>query len=318
MKKAKYYFDPESLTFRQESKSVKEKSKIVLSFGLKALLIFIAASVVFSYTDYSLKVPFLEKEKQIIIERYKRAESQLFSLSNTLHSFVEKDENSYRVIAELDPVSGNVREAGYGGAEQYPHFQGLNSSDFVIGMLKRTDQLIKQLLIQQASYGEIYNSVLDKKKKVASIPGILPLSGKDLMRISDPFGMRFHPIYKTRKMHYGIDFKAEEGAPVFCPGEGVVVQSDFARGYGKTVVIDHGYGVISLYAHLSEMLVKNGQFVTRGQLIGKVGDTGSSTGSHLHYEVRLSNKPVNPANFYVNDLSPEEYDEIVVCASTKR
>jgi murein DD-endopeptidase MepM/ murein hydrolase activator NlpD len=151
---------------------------------------------------------------------------------------------------------------------------------------------------------------------LASIPGIMPISTKDLRRIASGYGYRIHPVYKKWRMHTGIDFSSPTGTPIYATGDGRVSKpKDGLAGYGKTVVIDHGYGYKSLYAHMSKIAVKPGQRVTRGQIIGYVGNTGISTGPHLHYEVRKNDEPVNPVHFFFQDLSPEEYNQVLEIAS---
>jgi murein DD-endopeptidase MepM/ murein hydrolase activator NlpD len=151
---------------------------------------------------------------------------------------------------------------------------------------------------------------------IANIPAIQPLSNKDLTRVASPFGVRIHPFYKVLKMHTGMDFTAPTGTEIYATGNGVVVDVVYsARGYGNTIIIDHGYSYKTLYAHLSKPLVKPGNKVRRGDVIGLVGSTGMSMAPHLHYEVRKNDEPINPINFYFNDLSPEEYDKIIELAS---
>ena len=150
---------------------------------------------------------------------------------------------------------------------------------------------------------------------LACIPAIQPVSNKELRRIASGFGYRYHPIYKTLRMHTGMDFSAPRGTPIYATGNGKVKSTKRKSGYGKTCVVDHGFGYKTLYGHMSKIIVKRGQKVKRGEIIGYVGSTGTSTSPHLHYEVRINDKPVNPVHYFFNDLSPEEYEKVIEISS---
>jgi len=206
--------------------------------------------------------------------------------------------------------------AGFGGVNRYEKYKGFRNSDLVIETIKRADILSKQLVIQSKSYDEIFNMVLNKAALLASIPAIQPVSNKNLKYMSSGFGYRTDPIYKTTKFHAGMDFSAPTGTPIYATGNGTILRADNdAGGYGLHVRINHGYGYVTLYAHMSKMAVRPGQKVKRGDLIGYVGNTGKSVGPHLHYEVHKNSIPINPINFYFNDLSPEEYEKMIFMAS---
>jgi murein DD-endopeptidase MepM/ murein hydrolase activator NlpD len=166
--------------------------------------------------------------------------------------------------------------------------------------------------VQSVSYDEIIDLARNKEKMLASIPAIQPISNKDLTRTASGWGYRIHPIYKIRKFHYGMDFTAPTNTEVYSTGDGTIeVLNKSRRGYGNKIIVNHGFGYKTLYAHLNSFNVKQGQKVKRGDVIGYVGSTGLSTAPHLHYEVHLNNKKVNPVNYYFNDLTPEEYDRMV-------
>jgi murein DD-endopeptidase MepM/ murein hydrolase activator NlpD len=233
-----------------------------------------------------------------------------------LRDIEERDNTIYRVIFESDPIPSTVREAGYGGADRYRSLRDLYDAEMVTDVTKQVDKLSKRLYVQSKSFDEVWDLARNKSAMLASIPAIQPVANKDLKRMASGYGMRIHPIYKTFKLHTGMDFTAPVGTEIRATGNGVVSKVEFnGRGYGNNVVINHGYGYQTLYGHMSRMSVRPGQRVNRGDLIGYVGNSGTSTGPHLHYEVHRGGNPVNPVNYYYNDLSPEEYELMVELSS---
>ena len=220
------------------------------------------------------------------------------------------------MIFEAEPIPPSVRSAGFGGVNRYIDLQGYESADLVIETAQRLDKISKKLYVQSKSYDEVINLAKNKEKMVACVPAIMPIANKDLRRTASGWGWRIHPIYKIRKFHYGMDFTAPTGTEIYASGDGVVeVVENSLRGYGKRIVIDHGFGYKSLYAHLNDFNVKRGQKIKRGEVIGFVGSTGTSTAPHLHYEVFKNNKKVNPVHYYFNDLTPEEFDKMIFISS---
>ena len=214
------------------------------------------------------------------------------------------------------PIPLSIRSAGIGGTDRYSELEGLSNSEIVIEATKKLDNLAKQIYIQTKSFDQIIEMAKNKEAMVRCIPNIQPLSNKDLTRVASPFGIRIHPYYKVLKMHAGMDFTAHAGTEIFATGDGVVFDVNRSkRGYGNTVIIDHGFGYKTLYAHLSEILVRPGTKVRRGAVIALVGNTGMSLAPHLHYEVRLNDNPINPINFYFNDLTPEEFEKMIALAA---
>ncbi len=215
-----------------------------------------------------------------------------------------------------NPFPASVREAGYGGVDRYNALRNMYNSDVIVDMTKRVDRLSKQLYIQSKSYDEVWDLLKNKANMLASIPAIQPVANKDLKHVASGYGMRMHPIYKTVKMHTGMDFTAPVGTEIYATGNGTVSKIEMnGRGYGHNIIINHGYGYETLYGHLSRIVVRLGQKVKRGDLIAYVGNSGSSTGPHLHYEVRKHGNPINPVNFYYNDLTPEEYEKVLEISS---
>ena len=189
-------------------------------------------------------------------------------------------------------------------------------TDIVIETTKKLDRLAKQLYIQSKSFDEVIGLAQQKEDMLASIPAVQPVSNKDLRRMSSGFGRRIHPIYKTSRFHWGNDFTAPVGTEIYSTGKGkVVIVEKSSTGYGYHVIVDHGYGYQTLYAHMSKINVRQGQQVKRGEILGFIGNTGLSTAPHLHYEVIKDGNKVDPLSFYFNDLSPEEFDMMIQISS---
>jgi murein DD-endopeptidase MepM/ murein hydrolase activator NlpD len=231
----------------------------------------------------------------------------------------QRDDNIYRVIFESEPISSSIRKAGFGGVNKYANLENLENAELVIKTATHLDRLAKEAYIQSKSYDEVMRLALNKEKMLAAIPAIQPVSNKDLKRTASGWGYRIHPIYKIRKFHYGMDFTAPTGTEIYATGDGVVATVKGNKrskiGFGLEIIIDHGFGYETLYAHLNEFNVKAGQKVKRGDVIGYVGNTGGSTAPHLHYEIHKNGKPVNPEYFYFKDLTPQEYEKMVAISS---
>jgi murein DD-endopeptidase MepM/ murein hydrolase activator NlpD len=242
---------------------------------------------------------------------------KLEQVSKVLDDIQQRDDNIYRTILEADPISKTVREAGFGGINRYEELEKTTNSALIVETAKKLDIISKRLYIQSKSYDEVIEKAMKKEHMLAGLPAIQPISNKDLTRTASGFGWRIHPIYKIRKFHEGMDFTSPTGTDVYVTADGIVaeIERDPYRGYGNKIVVDHGFGYKTLYAHLEGFNVKLGQKVTRGDIIGYVGSTGLSTAPHLHYEVHKNGKPVNPINYYFNDLTAQEYDQIIDISS---
>ena len=228
----------------------------------------------------------------------------------------QHDDNIYRLIFGIDPVPENIRKAGVGGSNPYKELEQYSKSDLLIETSKKIDNLTRRMVVQAESYDNIMKLVEDKEKFLASVPAISPIADRNLKRFASGYGYRIHPIYRTLKLHKGIDLTAPTGTKVYATGGGKVISAGYAAGgYGIKVIIDHGYGYKTLYAHLNKVNVKVGKHVVRGDVIGEVGSTGRSTAPHLHYEVRKNDQTENPVNYYYTDLTPEEYEEMINVSS---
>lgn len=311
MSKVKYYYDQETLSYRPVKATSKNRiSNIVLFvlasffFGVTCLLILLNSDVINTPSEIVQKRTLKNYELQFDILNKK-----LTQLEAVVSNVEERDNNLYRVYFEASPIPEEQRRAGFGGVNRYKDLEGYDNSDLVINTAKRLDILTKQTVVQSRSLDEIERLAANKAALIEAIPTIQPVKNKDLTRIASGFGYRSDPFTKARKMHFGMDFTAKRGTPVYATGNGVVKRADSrSSGFGKHIRIDHGFGYISLYAHLSKYNVRRGQKVKRGDIIGFVGNTGRSAGPHLHYEIIKDNKKINPLNFYYGNLSPEEFE----------
>jgi len=316
MSKVKYYYDPESLSYRKI-----ERKK---STAFKYAFLFILASGFFAFIFIFIASQYIESPKERALKRELENTKLQFELLNkkmdqaeaVLANIAERDNNIYRVYFEANPIPEEQRKAGFGGINRYKSLEGFDNSKLIIESNKRLDILQKQIVVQSKSLDEIAVLAEEKEKLLASIPAIQPVSNEDLTRMASGYGMRSDPFTKVRKMHWGMDFTAPRGTPVYASGDGVVVRADSnSSGYGNHIRIDHGYGYISLYAHLYKYNVRKNQKVKRGDLIGFVGSTGRSEAPHLHYEIFKDGKRINPINFYYGSLTAEEFNKLLEHAS---
>ncbi|WP_292268023.1 M23 family metallopeptidase [Butyricimonas sp.] len=284
--------------------------KFFSSFSLAIVMLYL----VYAFID-SPKEKQLKRKYEEVLTQYSLLSNKVEYLDNVLKDMESRDDNIYRVIFETEPIPSTIRRAGSGGVDQYEHLKHLDNSDLIIGTAKKIDELSKAIFVQSKSFDAIENLAKNKIEMLASIPAILPVSLKEAHQVSSSYGYRMHPIYKTMKFHAGMDFTGAIGTPIYATGNGLVVESQFDKGYGRHVIIDHGFSYKTMYAHLEKIVVKKGQTVKRGDVIGYLGNTGLSTGPHLHYEVRKNEKPVDPINFYFNDLSPDEFEKLVEIAN---
>ena len=312
MSKIKYYYDTKTLSYKRIQLSRLEKTKRYLLFFSSSLFLSLAILLVFFQFFDSPKENKLKNEIKNLSTQYKVIDESMQQIEIVLDDIQQRDDNIYRTIFEADPIPKSIRKQGFGGVNRYKKFAGYSNSDIIINTTTKIDQLTKQLYLQSKSFDDIINLAKDKSKMLASIPAIQPVSNKQLSRMASGYGYRIHPIYKTRKMHAGMDFSAKTGTEIYATGDGVISKVRRSkRGYGNHVKINHGFGYETLYAHMSKYIVRKGQKVKRGEVIGYVGNTGTSVAPHLHYEVHKNKRKINPVNFYYNDLNPEEYEKMI-------
>lgn len=316
MPKVKYHFNTSTLKY--EKVVVGWKKRLLRITGwLSSAVVFGVVTMVFAYNLFdSPKEKQLRRQLEENSYQLELLKQRTEQAEAVLRDIEERDNTIYRVIFESDPIPSTIRKAGYGGADRYRSLRDLYDAELLTDVTKRVDKLSKQLYVQSKSFDEVWNLARNKNTMLAAIPAIQPVANKDLKRMASGYGMRIHPIYKTFKLHTGMDFTAPVGTEIRATGNGVVGKVEFnGRGYGNNVIINHGYGYQTLYGHMSRMTVRPGQRINRGDIIGYVGNSGTSTGPHLHYEVHKGGSPVNPVNYYYNDLTPEEYELMVELSS---
>jgi murein DD-endopeptidase MepM/ murein hydrolase activator NlpD len=316
MAKTKYKFNPESLSFDRIRLGIGELFLRLLAYFVGSVLVAIAYWIIFGSFFESPKEKALEREVQQLTIQYELINREMGNVETVLDDLQKTDDNLYRTIFEAEPIPTSLRAGASGGVNRYKSLDGYRNSNIVVETVSRLDRIRKKLYVQSKSFDELISLAKNKEDMLGSVPAIIPISGKDLTRIASGFGLRIHPIYKIIKFHYGMDFTAPAGTDIYATGNGVVtVVESSSRGYGKHVVIDHGYGYQSLYGHMSNFNVRVGQKVKRGDVIGFVGSTGTSIANHLHYEVKLNGVNVDPVNYYFEDLTPSEYDRMIEAAA---
>ncbi|MBP5546782.1 MAG: M23 family metallopeptidase [Bacteroidales bacterium] len=309
-----YRFNPHTLKYEKVFVSLRDRVRRIsfnVLFGvvLGVVLVIIGLQFVEPPSERGMRRELAQYKQQYeqLLPRVERAEKVLSNLE-------ERDNVLYRTIFECEPVSDAERFSGIGGVERYASLDGYDNSELIKLTTRRVDELTKRLYVESKSLDEIYAIARQKSERMTSMPAILPIA-KDKCQIVSGFGYRFHPILKYRRMHTGIDLTAQTGTPIYATGDGVVRVAgrnpEGYSGYGVVVEIDHGFGFHTLYAHMNSTTVASGQKVKRGEQIGTVGSSGMSTGAHLHYEVILNGKKVDPVYYFFNDLTPQEYDAVI-------
>lgn len=318
MSKVKYYYDSENLAYR------KIKTRKRRKFGV--IMLFLLASALFGFLSFVvlLNTPYFETPKDRLQAReienlrlnYAILNKKMDQLNGVVEAIENRDNNLYRVYFNKSAIPDSIRKAGFSGKNRYKLLEGYDNSQLVINTTKRIDVLSKELAVQSKSLDVILKLAEAKSDFLSAIPAIQPVRNENLKQMASGFGYRTDPFTKARKMHEGMDFTAKTGTPIYATGDGVVAKADnTASGYGNHIVIRHGFGYETLYAHLSKYKARAGQRVKRGDVIGYVGSTGRSEAPHLHYEVLKDKKVVNPLNFYYGNISAVEYVVIAQLAN---
>ena len=318
MARIKYYYDTE--TCKYERVKTKKTDIILNMLGIIALTGVMALSLIILYYN------FFDSPKEIALKNrikeleyyYDLKEKEVQLINEAVDAVAYRDDNIYRIVLGAEPIDKNIRNAGVGGADRYADIRDKNliDEDMIVALSEKVDKLKRKVYIELKSQDELRSLAEKKVKLFAAIPAIQPISNKQLVALASGFGVRIHPIYKVKKMHTGIDFAAPIGTPIYATADGKVEEVSVKfSGYGKMVVLDHGFGYKTRYAHMHDFAVRTGQNIKRGELIGYVGDTGVSTAPHLHYEVMLNGVLINPVHYFFNDLSPDEYEKIVELSS---
>lgn len=314
MRKVYYIYNPQSQTYDRIYPTVRQRvmsllRRAFIDFGIVAAC-FIGLLMLFG----SPSEKELRKENSRLKAQFDVLDRRMDEAAEVLSDIQQRDDNLYRVIFQADPIPAAIRQAGYGGTNRYEHLMDMADADLVVNTTQKLDVLTKQLYIQSNSFDDVVELCKSHDEMLKCIPAIQPISNKNLKQTASGYGTRIDPIYGTTRFHAGMDFSANPGTDVYATGDGTVVKMGWETGYGNTIIIDHGFGYRTWYAHLRDFRTKLGKKVVRGEVIGGVGSTGKSTGPHLHYEVHVKGKVVNPVNYYFMDLSAEEYDRMIQIA----
>ena len=309
--KKRYKINPETLAMEQVEHG--------LGYWLRQTGIYILAGIVLGVLFLFLFLTFFPSPREKQLQREKEAlQSQLEVLNRqvdqmqiVMADLQQRDDNLYRVLFGAEPIPLSIRQGTQRKISYYEQIAQMTNNQLSADLAMKVDVLEKEIYVQAKSYDEVLEMAKNQEGRMENIPAIQPVMNKDLKRVASGYGMRIDPVYHVRKFHQGMDFTAPTGTEVFATGNAKVSFVGWKQGYGNTVILDHGFGYQTLYAHLYKALVRKGQKVRRSDIIALVGNTGKSTGPHLHYEVRLNGRPVDPRNYYFYDLSPEEYDQMI-------
>lgn len=315
MRKVYYIYNPRTRTYDRIYPTVRQRAlsilrRLFVGMGLGAGSFLVLLFIFGSPSEKELRI-----ENSRLLAQYNVLSHRLDEALSVMQDIQQRDDNLYRVVLQADPISDAIRQAGYGGTNRYEQLQDMANSELVINTTSKLDMLDRQLYIQSKSFDEVVDLCKNHDEMLNCIPAIMPVANKNLKQTASGYGTRIDPIYKTVKFHAGMDFSANIGTPVYATGNGTIVKAGWESGYGNLIKVDHGFGYVTWYAHLNKCKVRVGQKVLRGEVIGEVGNTGKSTGPHLHYEVHVKGKVVNPVNYYFMDLSAEDYDKMIQIAA---
>lgn len=311
MRKVYYIFNPTTRTYDRVYPNLAQRFLTLLR---RFLLFVIFGGLSFLAFFLLIETPSmkdLQAENSKLLSQYSILSQRLDDAMEVLEDIQQRDDNMYRVVLNSEPVSSTVRNAGYGGTNRYNELMNMDNSALVVETTQKMDMLAKQLYIQIKSFDELVKLSKEQDDYLRHIPAIQPIANRDLKRTASGYGRRIDPVYKVPKFHHGMDFSCDVRTPIYATADGKVVSAKWESGYGWTVELDHGYGYRTRYAHLHSFTVKKGQQVVRGEQIALSGNSGKSTGPHLHYEVVVNGKKVNPINYYFMDLDADGYDEML-------
>ena len=311
MAKKKFHFNSETLSYEQIEHTITHWLKQFLIHALSGMSLGAVFFFIFVTFFDSPEEKQLGQEKSHMQAQYKVLQRQFGEMQEVVSDLQERDDNLYRVIFQADPIPFSVRRAAATNNDYYEQLLDMTNSEVVVSTTQKLNELKKELYIQSKSYDELVSLAKNKENMLQNLPAIQPVLNKDLKQMASGYGWRIDPVYHTRRFHAGMDFAAPTGADIYATGNGQVISAGWQQGYGNCVQINHGYGYVTLYGHMSAFKVRAGQKVKRGDVIGLVGSTGKSTGPHLHYEVHYKGEIMNPQNYYFLDLSPADYDRMV-------
>lgn len=311
MSKRKFQFNPETLSMEQVEHGLRYWIRQTGIYILGGIILGILFLFIFLTFFPSPREKQLKREAKNLSAQLETLNRQVDQMQIVMTDLQQRDDNLYRVLFGAEPIPLNIRQGAQRKISYYEQIAQMTNSQLAADLTLKIDILEKELYVQSKSYDEVLEMAKMQEIRMENIPAIQPVLNKDLKRVASGYGMRIDPVYHVRKFHQGMDFTAPTGTEVFATGNAKVKFSGWKQGYGNTVILDHGFGYETVYAHLYKSLVRKGQKVRRSDIIALVGNTGKSTGPHLHYEVRLNGRPVDPRNYYFYDLSPEEYDQMI-------
>ena len=311
MAKKKFHFNSETLSYEQIEHTLGHKLTRFLVHAVSGLFSGVLYFLFFVTFIDSPEEKQLGQEKSHIEAQYKLLDRQFEEIQLVLTDLQDRDDNLYRVVFQADPIPYAVRKATAANNAYYEQLLDMTNSEIVVETTQKLNELRKQLYVQSKSYDDLILLAKNKETMLQNIPAIQPVLNKNLKCMASGYGWRMDPVYHTRRFHAGMDFAAATGANIYATGNGRVISSGWKQGYGNCIEINHGFGYITLYGHMSAIKSRLGQNVKRGDVIGLVGSTGKSTGPHLHYEVHFKGQIMNPQNYYFMDLTPAEYDKMV-------
>ncbi len=307
---ARYIYDPENLKYEQIDKDLKSKVLRILSWLISSLILGFIIIVIYSLLFDTPREREIRQENIALSEDYKFLAKKYSRIDTVIKELQSIDHNIYRTIFETEPV--NDPRNNESSLQNFLSLLEQDNNTIVNNIKLQLDHILNDVQLQENEYSYLKQNAQRKAEVLKSIPAIQPVFNPDLSRLASGYGNRMHPIYKIEKFHEGIDFTAPTGTEVYSTGDGRVKELDRTRrGRGHTLVIDHGNGYETVFSHLDDFRVRQGQTVKRGEIIGTVGNTGLSTAPHLHYEVRLNGEPVNPVNYFFLELSPKQFDKII-------
>ena len=301
-------------TLRMEQVPFDLKDYVLFAVKRVGVLVFISVGSIYIFDTYFESPTDRAQRREIAFleDRLTKMDADMQDMAVILEDISDRDDAIYRSIFGVESYPSHLRNPGIGGMDRSRALRGYDHSEAVISSEERLAELQRKLVAQSRSFEEVLDLAKNQSELLKSIPAIQPVRNEDLKRMASGYGYRIHPIYKVRKMHYGMDFSAPTGTEIFATGDGEVILAKRTwNGFGRHVIIRHGFGYETLYAHMSKVLVRKGQKVKRGEVIGLVGSTGTSVAPHLHYEVHKDGRKVNPAQYYFNDLTPEQYEEML-------
>ncbi|MDE6315476.1 MAG: M23 family metallopeptidase [Muribaculaceae bacterium] len=309
-KKIYYRYNPLTETYERVYPS--RKSRIFTAIGHFAVSLVMGATVFWALSEIVdlPKERALKNENRELSLQLRLLGERMDEAQDVMDHLADRDNNFYRVMMQADPITDADRFAGL-NRTRYDKLASMTDNQLVSTLSDGMNLLERKIYVQTTSFDQLKELASTRQDRLAHIPAIQPVAEKHLKQMASGYGSRIDPIYGTVKFHEGMDFASNIGTPVYATGNGTVVLAKWNSGYGNCIEIDHGFNYLTRYAHLSEIMVTDGQSVKRGDMIGKVGNSGKSTGPHLHYEVRLKGVPQNPVNYYFFDLTPEEYAAMI-------